>query len=84
MGTRFVEEVGSEGYSEGWADELQVFHNPRALRPLPKECFGPLNQHFFKDGQMVTYCGADAVLSSFTMIIQVTGRDEKDQSIAAP
>jgi hypothetical protein len=78
VGTRFAEEVGTEGYSEGWADELQVFHNPRALRPLPRECFGPLNQHFFKDGQMVTYCSTNAVLSSFTMILQVTN-DQEDR-----
>jgi hypothetical protein len=84
MGTRFVEDVGADGYSEGWADELQVFHNPRALRPLPKECFGPLNQHFFEDGQMVTYCGSNAVLSSFTMIMQVTDGDESGQPAAAP
>ncbi len=75
MGTQFVEEVGSKGYYEGWADELQVFHNPRALRPLPKECFGSLNQHFFEDSQMVTYSGENTVLSSFTMIVQVNGRD---------
>ncbi|MDM8011944.1 MAG: hypothetical protein QUV08_13370 [Parasphingorhabdus sp.] len=30
----FVEEVGEEGYYEGWSDELQVFHNPNALVPL--------------------------------------------------
>ena len=83
-GTWFVEEVGIEGYSEGWADELQVFHNPRALRPLPKECFGPLNQHFFEHGHMVTYFGANAVLSSFTMIIGVTDGDEKESSASVP
>ena len=75
-GTPFLQEVSTDSYSEGWADELQVFHNPRALRPLPVECFGPLNQHFFREGKMVTYCGTDAVLSSFTMIIQSTGGEE--------
>jgi len=68
-GIRFNEEVGAEGYSEGWADELQVFHNPNALHPLPKECFGVLNQHYFEDGDLVTYSGKNAVLSSFTTII---------------
>ena len=77
MGKRFAEEVGADGYTEGWADELQVFHNPRALRPLPRECFGPLNQHFFEDGEMVTYCGTDAVLSSFTMILHARKGDAK-------
>ncbi len=70
-GKLFSEEVGAQGCSEGWADELQVFHNPNALRPLPPECFGPLNQHFFENGQMVTRCGADAVISSFTVIMRV-------------
>ncbi len=68
-GKYFVEEVGGASYSEGWADELQVFHNPKALRPLRTECFGPLNQHFFEDGKLVTRCGADAVLSSYTIIL---------------
>jgi hypothetical protein len=51
---------------------------PKALRPLPKECFGPLNQHFFEDGQLVTYYGANAVLSSFTMIMQATDEADND------
>jgi hypothetical protein len=79
VGKSFVEEVGNESYSEGWADELQVFHNPRALRPLPRECFGDLNQHFFEDGRMVTYCGTNAVLSSFTMILQATDGAPQDR-----
>jgi hypothetical protein len=70
-GIKFVEDVSSEGYSEGWSDELQVFHNPRALRPLPRECFGHLTQHFFEDGQLVTYSGEASVISSVTMIVQV-------------
>lgn len=77
-GQRFFEEVGTNGYSEGWADELQVFHNPKALRPLPVECFGALSQHFFEDGQMVTYSGANAVISSFTKIMQLTDNVNED------
>ena len=72
VGKRFVAEVGSEGYSEGWADELQVFHNPNALHPLPFECFGGLQQHFFEDGKMKTYSGRDAVIASHTIILQIT------------
>jgi len=83
MGKRFVEEVGAEGYSEGWADELQVFHNPKALRPLPRECFGPLNQHFFEDGEMVTRYGTAAVLSSYTIILHARDGDEADAKVAS-
>jgi hypothetical protein len=68
-GKRFVEEVGAGDYSEGWAEELQVFHNPNALRPLPKDYFGGLTQHFFDDGQIVTYASVDAVLSSYTIMV---------------
>ena len=82
-GKYFVEEVGAEGYCEGWADELQVFHNPRALRPLPRECFGGLNQHFFENGEMVTYCGTDAVLSSYTMILHAQNGDEADAKVVS-
>lgn len=70
FGIPFFEEVGAEDYEEGWADELQVFHNPRALRPLPMECFVPLAQHVFKDGRVVTHYGHAAVLSSYTLIMQ--------------
>lgn len=69
IGKRFIQEVGAPGYEEGWADELQVFHNPKAIHPLPRECFAGLQQHFFEDGRMVTYSGTDAVISSVTMII---------------
>lgn len=72
VGKRFTEEVGSEGYSEGWADELQVFHNPKALRPLPRECFGALHQYFFEDGHLITEGGSDEVISSFTTILPVS------------
>jgi hypothetical protein len=82
MGKYFVEEVGADGYCEGWADELQVFHNPKALRPLPKESFGILNQHFFENGEMVTYCGANAVLSSYTMILHAQDGDAADAEVA--
>lgn len=75
IGKHFYEEVGSPHYTEGWADELQVFHNPNALRPLPKECFGALSQHFFENGQMVTYGGNNAVISSMTMILHMTDKD---------
>lgn len=29
-GIPFSEDVSSPGYSEGWSDELQIFHNPNA------------------------------------------------------
>jgi hypothetical protein len=69
VGIGFVEIVGSETYSEGWADELQVFHNPHANIPLPFECFGPLTQHRIVAGKLVTTSGFCSVITSFTTII---------------
>lgn len=78
-GKRFFEEVGTNGYAEGWADELQVFHNPNAKRPLPIECFAGLQQHFFHDGKMKTYySGAEAVIASHTVIMHITDNPDDE------
>ena len=37
MGRPFSEEVIAEEYEEYWSQEVQVFHNPNAARPLPFE-----------------------------------------------
>ncbi len=60
----------AKAISEGWADELQVF-TIRERYALAEECFGHLTQHFFEDGQLVTYSGEASVISSVTMIVQV-------------
>lgn len=75
IGIKFVEVVGSESYEEGWADEIQIFHNPNAVNPLPFECFGPLTQHQIVEGQLVTTTGFDAIISSFTTIIGPKPKD---------
>jgi hypothetical protein len=76
-GKHFVEEV-ADGYSEGWADELQVFHNANALRPLAQECFGALTQHFFENGEIVTCTGINSVISSFSVIVHFSGDSQGD------
>jgi hypothetical protein len=78
-GKRFAEEVGGPGYTEGWADELQVFHNPNAVRPLSPECFAGLQQHFFEDGRMKTYYEKEAVIASHTVIIHATDKPHQDR-----
>ena len=74
-GRNFYEEVSPEDYSEGWADELQLFHNPKAKHPLRKDVFTGITQHFFEDGQHVSYSSGEPVLSSRTLI---TGIDPGD------
>lgn len=66
----FCEDVVEGAVREGWADELQVFHNPSASRPLPPDCFAGLTQHFLEDERLVSTYGDAAVLSSFTMVVR--------------
>jgi hypothetical protein len=57
-GRPFSEEVTAEGYHEGWADELQMFHNPNAKHPLPKEAFPGITHFMIEDAQIVSYSRA--------------------------
>ncbi len=75
MGLPFAVEVGVDGYEEYWAQEVQVFHNPNALRPLPNEAMVGATHHRLVNGQFESLCPKDAVLSSMTMIVGVEGRD---------
>lgn len=70
-GSPFSEEIVADNCSEGWADELQLFHNPKAKHPLRKEVFTGITQHFFEDGQHVSYSSGEPVLSSRTLIMNI-------------
>lgn len=75
IGTPFSEEVVAD-YGEGWSDELQVFHNPRAKYPLPLEAFAGASQHTFVDGKLISYSVGTPVLSSQTIIMHLVGDKE--------
>lgn len=51
-GVDFVTQV-TEGYEEAWTDGLNVFHNPRAKRPLDMSLI-PGAAHHFWDGEQFT------------------------------
>lgn len=40
----------NESSEESWSEGLSMFHNPRALRPVPKELFPSIAHHWFEDG----------------------------------
>ncbi len=47
--------VNSAGYAEQWIEGANIFHNPKALHPLPEELFpGAAHHHILPDGQMVS------------------------------
>ena len=69
----FVEEIG-EDYVEYWADQLQIFHNPRARIPLAEHVFSGLTQHFFRDGEQMSITPEGAVLASYTWILRLVDK----------
>ena len=69
-GMRFVEDVAGCDYAEGWADELQIFHNPNARVPLPDDWLAGLAQFSWRDGAMETWIPDDQVIASMTWILR--------------
>lgn len=81
MGIPFAEDVADPSYKEYWSDELQIFHNPNALIPLPVEWFGGITQHFFENDNLHTLAPEGAVLSSYTMLMQLVPKlSENEES----
>ena len=73
----FFEEIKSEGYEEYWSDELQLFHNPNAKRPLLPEEFSGITQHFFKNGEVYSRTPQNTIFASQTMILQTIDNQEE-------
>jgi hypothetical protein len=48
----FKRDVLSPDYEEYWIDGLQVYHNPRAVRPLDVRMFGDATHHFLRNGRL--------------------------------
>ena len=69
MPFRFSIDIDDPGYHEGWADELQVFHNPSALYPLSRSLFSKATHHVLEDGEIKSYGPPTKVLGSVTMIL---------------
>lgn len=64
----FSVEVGPEKYEEGWADELQLFHNPQARHPLDPNVFSGITQHFFRDAGHYSLAQPGRILMSYTLV----------------
>ena len=54
QGVWFSEDVAAQSYSEGWSDELQIFHNPNAWVPLPPEWLTGVAQFFWGEEVLLT------------------------------
>jgi hypothetical protein len=45
-------DVLSPQYEEYWIDGMQLYHNPRALKPLDIRMFGNATHHFWRNAQL--------------------------------
>jgi len=73
MGQPFSVDVGDPEYQERWSQEIQVFHNPNAVMPLPVEAMQGVTHHFFEDGLLQSFAPSDSILSSFTFLGEIKG-----------
>jgi hypothetical protein len=80
-GVVFSEEVLPERDDERWADELQIFHNPNAKRPLDRRLFPTVTQHFMEEGHLYSMTPAGVVLASRTLILRIVDSDESHMQV---
>jgi hypothetical protein len=66
-GVQFSVNVEDPDYSEGWADEVEIYHNPNAAVPLDPELFEEVAQFFLEDGELVWRGPSPRVLTSMTL-----------------
>lgn len=77
----FKAEVHSSEYSETWVEGLSVYHNPRALHPLPEHFIQGAAHHHLKDDGIISRIPHFHPAGSITAIFQpkdyvdVTKRD---------
>lgn len=78
----FSHEVKPGGVSEGWAEGLSMFHNPRASHPVNPSMFPGIAHHWFEGGQIVSLLPEFHVYSSMTMNIVSSG--DQNAGLCAP
>ncbi len=65
----FTADVETGKYSESWTEGVQIFHNPRALLPIPPGVFESCAHHFLRDGRRVHLAPNAFVFTSHTLIL---------------
>lgn len=67
----FRYKVGDPRYPENWAQGLNMFHNPRAVHPIPFAEFPGIAHHTFRNGLVVSEHPVFHPLGSSTCVGQV-------------
>jgi hypothetical protein len=67
--TPFCVEVDPKNYDETWSEGVRIFHNSKALNPIPKELFPYCSHHYFQDGRRVALLPEIFFYESKTMVL---------------
>jgi hypothetical protein len=71
-----MRELNDVDYQEFWSDELQVFHNPSAKYPFPRDAFAGFTQHYFVDGKPSSISYEGTPIASRTLIMRLRDKTE--------
>lgn len=66
----FAEDVNDPAYEEPWCTATYMFHNPKAVNPIPPELFPSVVHVFAEDGDTFQYYPPNYILTSTTQVIQ--------------
>lgn len=72
----FSEDVEAGTSEEGWADELVMFHNPKAEVPLDPDLFPGIAHYHLVNGEAVWFGPPGRILYSSTITIDGLGREK--------
>jgi hypothetical protein len=70
----FEIDIESPHYQEGWEDELEMYHNPRALHPIDEELFPTIAHFRIENGEAIWRGPEHRVLFSRTRTLDLLGR----------
>jgi hypothetical protein len=68
----FVVTVDEDRYSESWCEGLEIFHNPKALVPLPELYLPGVAHTTLLDGQIVSHHPPFFPVGSMTVMLTPT------------
>jgi hypothetical protein len=68
----FSVEVKPGSYEELWSEDIRVFHNPRAIRPIPMNLFTGCSNMYWQDGEFYSAEPPGHIISSNTFVFSAT------------
>ncbi len=83
----FRVDIESASYSENWADELEMYHNPKALHPIADELFPGITHFRIEDDESIWRGPSPRVLFSWTHSVDLLSRPipgQRQKSSTAP